>query len=160
MAFLRSWPAWLRQRTGWSNSRQSWEERLGSLALATGVVCAVAYGSRLSAVQQVILWGLLLLATAVLLRRGWLKLFGPVLFYDMVRSARRGRYILVRCLYAGLLLFFLFCVWINMRPFHAGEDRHRAAELAGVYFETFMAVQLLAVAILTPAYVAGAIADE
>ena len=35
---------------------------------------------------------------------GWLKLFGPVLFYDMVRTARRSRYVFIRLLYASLLL--------------------------------------------------------
>src|SRR5438046_2690039 len=40
----------------------------------------------------------------------WLKLFGPVLFYDMIRAARRGRYFLLRFLYALLLLYILFSV--------------------------------------------------
>jgi ABC-type transport system involved in multi-copper enzyme maturation permease subunit len=121
---------------------------------------ALAWGTRLSAVQQVVIWGVLLVAAAVLLRRGWLKLFGPVLFYDMVRSARRGRYIILRCLYAGLLLFFLLTVWLNTGSSAVRNDRREAARLAENFFETFMAVQLVAVILLTPAYVAGAIADE
>jgi ABC-type transport system involved in multi-copper enzyme maturation permease subunit len=160
MALVPSGLAWLRQRIGWSNSRQSWLERLAGLALLGGAGWALGRGDRLSATQHVVVWGLLLLAAAVLLRRGWLKLFGPVLFYDMIRSARRGRYFLVRCGYAGLLLFFLFSVWLNTRDRHRGNDRQQAADLAAIYFETFMAVQLCAVALLTPAYVAGAIAEE
>jgi len=160
MGLVQSSTTWLRQKLGWSNSRQSWEERLGALALLTGGGCALAWGGRLSAVQQVVVWGLLVLTAAVLLRRGWLKLFGPVLFYDMVRSARRGRFVIVRCAYAGLLLFFLCCAWFNMRPSGLGNDRHEAARLAEAFFETFMAVQILAVGVLTPAYVAGAIAEE
>src|SRR5205809_664488 len=31
------------------------------------------------------------------------RLLGPVLSYDMVRTARKGRYVLVRCLYATML---------------------------------------------------------
>jgi len=161
MALVQSAAAWLRRKVGWSNSRQSWAERLGALALLAGAACAMTWGGRLSGVQQVILWGLLVLAAAVLFRRGWLKLFGPVLFYDMIRSARRGRFVLVRCGYAGLLLFFLCCIWLNTgRRAGFGNDRHEAAQLAEAFFETFMAVQLLAVAVLTPAYVAGAIAEE
>jgi ABC-type transport system involved in multi-copper enzyme maturation permease subunit len=160
MAFVQSGTAWLRQKVNWSGSRQSWEERLGALLLLIGAACVLWFGGRLSAVQQVLVWGLLLLAAAVLLRRGWLKLFGPVLFYDMIRSARRGRYFLIRMGYAALLLFFLFSVWINTRPVGFGNDRQQAAALAENFFETFMAVQLLTVALLTPAYVAGAIADE
>src|SRR5437868_218445 len=121
MAFVRSGTAWLRRNVGWSSSRESWEERLGALALVAGGACALWYGRRLSAVQQVVVWGLLLLTAAVLLRRGWLRLFGPVLFYDMIRSARRGRYFLLRWAYAGLLLFFLFCVWVNARPAGSGS---------------------------------------
>src|SRR5690349_7931776 len=66
----------------------------------------------LSLSQQVVLWGLGLVVLAVLTRRGWLKLFGPVLFYDLVRTARRSRYILIRSLYALLLTVLLLWVYL------------------------------------------------
>jgi ABC-type transport system involved in multi-copper enzyme maturation permease subunit len=161
MALGQPATTWLGRKIGWSNSPQSWAERLGGAVLLAGAAAAVLWGGGLSAVQQVFLWGLLVVAAAVLLRRGWLKLFGPVLFYDMIRSARRGRYVLLRSLYAGLLLFFLFCVWVNAQAGRASRtDRQEAARLAEAFFETFMVVQLVAVTLLTPAYVAGAIADE
>src|SRR5437764_9693925 len=42
----------------------------------------------------------LLLALAVLARRGWVRLFGPVLLYEGLRSARRTRFFVLRWLYA------------------------------------------------------------
>src|SRR5262249_38480724 len=106
MSIVQASMTWLRQTVGWSNSRQSWEERIGVSILLLGIVGLRWYGAGLTAVQQVLLWGFFILAAAILLRRGWLKLFGPVLFYDMVTSARRARYFALRGSYAGLLLLF------------------------------------------------------
>jgi ABC-type transport system involved in multi-copper enzyme maturation permease subunit len=101
-----------------------------------------------------------LLAAAVFFRQGWLKLFGPVLFYDMVRSGRRGRHILLRTAYASILLLLMWSIWWSGPVRYREPTVLEAANLAQIVFETMMAVQLAAVALLTPAYVAGAIADE
>src|SRR4051794_18004524 len=71
------------------------------------------YGDRLDLLPRLLLWIALVTMTAVLLRRGWVKVFGPVLFYDLVRTARRGRYSLVRACYALMLflgLLFAYCL--------------------------------------------------
>jgi ABC-type transport system involved in multi-copper enzyme maturation permease subunit len=150
---------WFRRNWKWSNSRQAWGERGGALLLLTGAGLLVGFASRLSLTQLVIFWGLLLVALAVLLRRGWLKLFGPVLFYDMVRAARRGRYFLIRSLYALFLLLVLTQVALSAA--RAGSFTTReAAQAALAFFFTFMAVQVVVASLLTPAYVAGAIAEE
>ena len=158
MSLAQSGVSWLRHTFAWSNSRQSWIERLGALALALIAAGAWKYTSDISPAVLVVLWGLLILAAAILARRGWLKLFGPVLFYDMIRTARRGRYFLMRVFYAGLLLFILFTVWLESNM--AGSDHHQASFLALKFFEAFMLVQLVAVCVLTPAFVAGAISEE
>jgi ABC-type transport system involved in multi-copper enzyme maturation permease subunit len=87
-----------------------------------------------------------------------MSLFGPVLFYDMIRSARRGRYFLLRMLYAGFLVFILFTVWLSIRAYN--NDLRQVSFLALQFFEAFMMVQLVLVTLLTPAFVAGSIAEE
>src|SRR5579884_894688 len=106
-------------------------------------------------------WGVvaagLLLLSAPLLR----PLFGPVLFYDLIRSTRRGRYALLRCLYAAALLLMLFLCysrWCNgfLDVFSVqGIDRTRAAQFAEEFFYGLLIVQAVAVILLTPACTAG-----
>lgn len=160
MAVAKQLTTWLRHTFSWSTSRQSWEERVGLLLLLAGGLTAWAFSSRMTVLQNVLAWGAIAVTAAVLLRRGWLVLFGPVLFYEMIRSARRGRYFLLRCLYAGLLLFILFCTWMPYAFERGWHDPSRAALMALRFFEMFMLVQLIAVTVLTPAYVGGAISEE
>src|SRR5438309_11467178 len=90
------------------------------------------------------------------------RLFGPVLPYDMVRTARRGRFVLIRCVYAGVLasiLGMVYLSWYADRP--SGEiSVTELADFAERFFFTFMTVQFCAVVLLTPAYTGGAIAEE
>lgn len=142
---------------------RTWQERLAGLALALAAGCVGWFGRNLPLSRQVLLWGMLLIALAVLLRRGWLKLFGPVLFYDLIRVARRGRYVLLRTLYAGFLFLLLCQVYATWMPqlWQAPAMQARMmAQFAESFFATFMAVQFLLVVLLTPAYTAGAIAEE
>src|SRR5207253_43478 len=107
----------------------------------------------------------LLVALAVLAQSGFVRLLGPVLAYEMLRTARRGRFILMRWLYAvGLLLLLLwvYSIWRFEIRFRSGttEDYKALAQLALEYFRAFSITQFCVVALLTPAYVAGAIAEE
>jgi ABC-type transport system involved in multi-copper enzyme maturation permease subunit len=159
--FRNACVTWVRQNLAWSNSRQSWEERLGVAIVLGGAALLLVFGGRLELAQQAVLWGMLVLALAVLLRRGWLKLFGPVLFYDLVRIGRRTRYTLLRCLYA-IFLLALLC-WIYLMWTVRSEGSIRASEMAAFaesFFYTFMVIQFVTVALLTPAYTASAIAEE
>jgi ABC-type transport system involved in multi-copper enzyme maturation permease subunit len=154
--------AWFRHHLSWSNSRQSWQERLAGLGLLLAAGGIFWYGSRLELSYQVLLWGLWGVAWAVVLRRGLVKLFGPVLFYDLLRIARRSRYAFLRGAYAVFLLGTLLLVYLN---FHEsawrGEiEARRMAQLAESFFFTFMSIQFVTVCLLTPAYTAGAIAEE
>ncbi len=90
-----------------------------------------------------------------------MNLFGPVLFYDLVRMARRSRYILLRCLYALLLLGLMWLVYQS--HFHSYRGTAAPSELSGFaekFFMTFMTTQFLLLLLLTPAYTGGAIAEE
>src|SRR4051812_6538081 len=92
----------------------------------------------------------LVLALALLARRGWVRLFGPVLIYEGLRSARRTRFFLLRWLYAvGLLLLLLWVhwMWTLSNRYDAGEGTQAAykqqAKLAEEYFYAFAIVQFV-----------------
>jgi ABC-type transport system involved in multi-copper enzyme maturation permease subunit len=97
-------------------------------------------------------------------------LVGPHFFCDLVCLARRGRSTLLRCSYA-LMLLLGWCVVFMGRfpqvdllsePF-AGGLRLPPDELsrfAGKFVQAIVIIQGLALLVLTPAYLAGAVADE
>jgi ABC-type transport system involved in multi-copper enzyme maturation permease subunit len=154
---------WLRTHLAWSNSRQSWQERGSALVLVAAALVLAWFGARLPRSQQVLLAGLLVLALAALLRRGWVRLFGPVLFFDLVRLGRRGRLFLYRGLYAGFLAFLLLWVYLLWQLDESASGAVRASQMAafaGRFFELYVSVQFIALVVLTPAYVAGAVAEE
>jgi ABC-type transport system involved in multi-copper enzyme maturation permease subunit len=153
---------WLRRSLGWSNSRQAWEERIGLAAvLLIATLLSLFYG-RMPLVTWVFAWLFLGGLTAVLLRRGWLRLLGPMLFYELMRIARRPRYFWMRGLYALLLAGTLGWMYMMWERGHAYESLHarEVSAFAETFFYTFMFIQLITTAILAPAYTAGAIADE
>lgn len=115
-----------------------------------------------SAMTWLVLGVVAVVVVGFLTRAGWLKLFGPVLFYEVIRSARQGRYFLLRALYAFglfLLLLWVYGIW-------SSDHRHREvkpeelATLAQTFFWVYTTVQFFAVILLTPGYVAGCIADD
>lgn len=95
------------------------------------------------------------------------SLFGPVLYSDLVRSARRGRMTLLRCLYALAMLGMLFafyCKWFLpqnggswLNPSIPPDEQARFAE---AFFQALAVVQYVAAVLLTPVCTAGALADE
>jgi ABC-type transport system involved in multi-copper enzyme maturation permease subunit len=153
----------LLRRLGWSNSRRSWLERLAAACVLI-VVGAFAWFHAALPPGLLAAVGLLAgLALAVLFRRGWLRLFGPVLFYDLVRSARRRRVHVLRVVYAGGLLTILSFIAFAASEGHSRYYRptvHDQAEIANMFFGLFMGTQFAAVVLLTPGYVAGAVAEE
>ncbi|HYV38404.1 MAG TPA: ABC transporter permease subunit, partial [Gemmataceae bacterium] len=163
MSFLRSTTTWLRLTFRWSNSSQTWHERVGDLGLLFGILLAttVSLVASLEWWQLLLVWGICLLPALAFGAVGWLKLFGPVLYYDMIRQSRRSRFIILRFLYALLLVFLFFCVSMSVTNMHLSRtDTHMAADIAQHYFEVFMVAQFIMVVLLTPAYVGGAISDE
>jgi ABC-type transport system involved in multi-copper enzyme maturation permease subunit len=103
------------------------------------------------------------------LRHGPGDLIGPLFFYDLIRLARRGRSTLLRCVYALLLLGALCLVYVEVFPGHDllgggfSGPQLRPSEMARFarrFFVTLALAQGAAVLVLTPAYLAGAIAEE
>jgi ABC-type transport system involved in multi-copper enzyme maturation permease subunit len=162
-SLVTSSAVWLRRYLPWSNSPHAWQERLGLLFAIAAIVIGFLLGSHVNAGWQVLYWGFSLTTVAVLLRRGWLKLFGPVLFYDLTGLARRTRYFLARFLYAMFLLFvvcWVWFVWWSGRQFSGSGGTAEMAGFATTIFNTFVTVQFIIVTFLTPVYTASAIADE
>jgi ABC-type transport system involved in multi-copper enzyme maturation permease subunit len=106
----------------------------------------------------------------VAVRRGWVTLLGPVFFFEMVRAGRSPRVNDVRLVYCIILYFVLlvtYCIAIigvNLSLAEGFFSPKLSAKLLTdfllVFFLLFMAIQYLAALILTPAYLAGAIAEE
>ena len=97
---------------------------------------------------------------------------GPVLHYEVVTTARRGRYYLARVVYGLVLLYLLWDQQASWQSFQAArhysrflgiavggthEEIRRFAESA---FIKFAGVQGLVLLCLVPALIAGVIADE
>jgi hypothetical protein len=160
------------------HSHKSWPRRLASsaelwtvAALLGGAAALLLIGDKLSLAQGVVVAVLLLVLFAVGLRRGWVKLFGPVLLYDLVRTARRSRSFLLRSLYAAsllLMLFFCYSDWFGSSNRYWTDVFFEnktippgvIAQFAEDFFTNFLIVQLGMVFLLTPAYTATAIAEE
>src|SRR5438552_12109400 len=88
-----------------------------------------------------------------------LRLIGPILVYDALRTARRGHFILLRCAYTGFLLACLFSIYASRllaAGFTVKEILTGAAlptrEVTGfveVFAFTFLIIQFLAACLLT-----------
>ena len=98
-----------------------------------------------------------------------MTLIGPLFWYELRRLPRRGVLHRWRVLYAGALLLGLVVVYLrsfrDATPLEAlanpgALDRAGNAAFAETFLMAFLAVQQLAVIVLTPLYAAGSIADE
>lgn len=96
-------------------------------------------------------------------------LVGPLFFYDLVRLARRGRSILLRCFYALSLLGALCLAYTDRFPTfdtwrQAFEPRqvrlNQLADFSRGFILAVLLAQSAAVLIITPVYLAGAITEE
>jgi ABC-type transport system involved in multi-copper enzyme maturation permease subunit len=94
-------------------------------------------------------------------RRGWLILFGPVFFHELLRGSRRRPH-LIRSFYATLLLIALVYAWVIVldngpRRLGAPDEQARIAE---AFVALVLVIQLGVVVLFTPGAVGGAIAEE
>jgi ABC-type transport system involved in multi-copper enzyme maturation permease subunit len=167
---VQVYTSWLRRTVPWPASGRAWGECLAGVSLVVAAVALYWFGGTLTSLAAWLLWGLLLTIAAVLLRRSGVSLLGPVLWYDMVRTARQGRMAFARWVYAALLFVLVFAVYLVWFPekvtsFHelfAGAPLPASdlAQFAASFGYVLLAVQLAAVFLLTPAYTAGALAEE
>src|SRR5262249_20072047 len=88
-------------------------------------------------------------------------LFGPVFRYELDAMARRKRTFVVRVMY-GLLLLVFFCIPLYLSGLSKAAElaHHELARLVEECWGSIIEAQALAVLILTPALVAGSLAQE
>jgi ABC-type Na+ efflux pump permease subunit len=104
------------------------------------------------------------------LRRPGIACVGPLWCYDLARLARRGQTIRLRCYYSLLLLAGLYYVYVNWfpgydllySPFDAGlhVSVRDEARFGRSFATALLLLQSAAILVLTPAYLAGAVARE
>jgi ABC-type transport system involved in multi-copper enzyme maturation permease subunit len=95
---------------------------------------------------------------------------GPLFYYELVRLGRRTRGFWLRCVYALALLFALYLAYRGLTPNNDLPGRGFASSaalpagkltaLAGQFVRAILIAQSVAISILTPAYLSGAIAEE
>jgi ABC-type transport system involved in multi-copper enzyme maturation permease subunit len=86
---------------------------------------------------------------------------GPVFNFELMATARRSRFYLVRAFYAAILFIILWAVHAGWTAETGGElDSHQVSWFALSAFCAITVGQEILVLLLTPALVAGAIADE
>ena len=94
---------------------------------------------------------------------------GPVFNVELLTTARRFRYYAIRFGYGLLLLFFIWQndpdLFGNRYDFgnhgsQVGLTIQELAEIGRAIFRTYVIVQAVAVLLLTPAFVAGVVAEE
>ncbi len=90
-------------------------------------------------------------------------LLGPVFQTEMVTTARRTRYFVLRVLFAAALLL---CLWTSYGSASSWNNAagqlsiQAAAQMAGAFFQAFAWLTLITTLVVTPAIAAGAIATE
>ena len=89
---------------------------------------------------------------------------GPVFNAELLTTARRARYYVIRFLYGLIILFQIYLSYqSNTWRFGSGQGQLRISDMADFgqeIFITFAIVQAVVVVLLTPALVGGTIADE
>src|SRR5438128_12694724 len=98
---------WLQRRFSWlvpADSGHVVVECAAALLLLAEAAALLWYWRAIPPAVEVLLWMQWLAVLVGLRVGGFFLLFGPVLYYDLVRAARRRRQIILRCVYAFLLL--------------------------------------------------------
>jgi len=94
--------------------------------------------------------------------QGIAMLLGPVFSVEIVTSARRARYFVLRTAYALILLLSLWSVYALAREQSASLELNirQTAELTAGFFSSVAYLQLITVLLVGPAIAAGTIAGE
>ncbi|HEY1861991.1 MAG TPA: ABC transporter permease, partial [Gemmataceae bacterium] len=139
-------------------------EGVAAVLLVGEAAAVLWWHASLAGPVQVLLWAQIVATAACLRWAGLFPLFGPVLIYDLVRTSRSNRYYYVRVLYASILSIMLFwgywMVYSDAAHFGRVLRNNDLTKFSAGFFYAYMIVQFSLVILLTPAYTAGAIAEE
>lgn len=161
-------------QTGWLDRIRGLFEDRESRFTATGVAAWLVAGIVLFALFQsssvgtmILVSTLWLLSLAVFARSATQNLFGPVFIYETVRVGRKRLTFILRTMYLFVLTFVLgmvFLEWLSSIgywwPGFQGIRPNQLSQYGDLAFRYFAPVQFGVICFLTPAYVAGCIADE
>ena len=146
------------------------DNRVAAIGLGLWAVAGVGlmFSIRNSSIGIGILVGTVWLASVALFARAAIRdLFGPVFLYETVRLGRKRLTFILRTLYLLGLTFTLgmvFLEWLSSIGFWTdtfqGIRPGQLSQYGDLAFRVFAPVQFGVVCFLTPAYVAGCIADE
>ena len=150
-----------------SRLRRHWPALRLTLWLVASVgLIVVSRAGRWTPGESVLAGSAWLLVLALASRDSLRNLFGPVFAYEALRLGRRKLTFILRFVYCLLLvglLALLYASWMTEHWRYGAEETVAPSKLAGfanTFFETLAVVQFTVAALLTPAYVAGTIADE
>ncbi|HVK12055.1 MAG TPA: ABC transporter permease, partial [Gemmataceae bacterium] len=143
---------------------RNWPLRLAGLAWIGVGAAGWYFAGGLPFAAQLVLAVLWVVGMGLVFRTFVVSLFGPVLAYDVLRAGRKKWAIYARVTYAIVLtviFVFTYATWYSFATRFGGpvQPKHMS-RLAENYFAAYMVVQFILVCLLTPAAVAGAIADE
>jgi len=153
----------LRRRLTEFGDAHVWRDLLLLIGLASPLASLPFWGGRLPPSLTLTLTAVWLGLIGLVLGCGWVRLFGPLLWWELVRVARQRRWLVLRSCYAVTLLLLLsaiYCYWTWDMPRGQNPSASALTRFAEMFFFTFMCAELTAVLILTPVYTAGAIAHE
>lgn len=158
---------WHQRWLAWCVARSEWFGAAGLLGLVLG---AGWWWSELPLAVQVLAWALGLPALVFLVRQRFAWLVGPVFFFDLVRTTRRGHVFGIRFLYGCALLGALLWYFARWFPQWDGSlhglflqqslSWGESGEFAQNFLFTLLGVQNFTLVLLTPAYVAGTVSEE
>jgi ABC-type transport system involved in multi-copper enzyme maturation permease subunit len=138
----------------------SWPERVIVGALMVAPIAILIWGGRaMGGAAGIAAMVAFLGLQFVVYRHGGWGLIGPHFYYDVVRLARRGRSSLLRVAYIVAMFAGLAFVYEStaVDRFWHHNDFARASER---FAYTLFLVQNIAIAVLVPAYLGSAIAEE
>jgi ABC-type transport system involved in multi-copper enzyme maturation permease subunit len=151
--------------------RPSFSWRTRAALLATAVLFTTVASWTPWSIRAALIGGGAVLFISVAVREGGFRLVGPLFWFDLARLARRGRTALLRVSYALLLLAGLIFLFYQRFPRHFEEfgalfgegprlPMQQWGQFARYFVVTGLTLQAAFVITVTPAYLAGAVAEE